>query len=108
MLIALIRLPGRVGLPAKERQTTTFSGCASPAEGKNTCRGEHVTLTSDPAGSTAATRSSIPASGTAPKSGAAGRPTVPAARPAGRGRPGHCLGICLSGSMNGLRTVTPR
>ncbi len=23
-------------------------------------------------------------------------------------RPGHCLGISLSGSMNGLRTVTPR
>jgi hypothetical protein len=67
---------------------------------KNLPRGKQVTGTSDLAGNTTTTRSSISPSGITPKSGASGR-RFPA-------RSGHRLGISLSGSMNGLRTVTPR
>jgi len=95
----------RVGLPVKEWQITTFSAATTSASARAPPR-QQVTVTSDVAGSTASTRSSIPRVGITPKIGAAER-RFPA-RPAGRGRSGHRLGISLSGSMNGLRTVTPR
>ncbi len=98
--------PKRQRPPAADWQITTFSGRTSPAQRKSSRRGTHVTGHQRPRRQHGRHAVLDPGEWDHLEQ-RRGRPAVPGGMPAAEGWPGHCLGISLSGSMNGLRTVTP-